>query len=149
MSQPFPPPATPPTNPSVTPQEAKKKWYQRPWLVFTIGVAVGITFVITSRGPSPDYSDFPDASNTPASTVTVTAEPQVDSMVQEVTPQACLDALNYAEEVVGYAADTIELAMSDEVTVDSLTKVQQLSEDVDRAVDAYRDAATSCRAAAQ
>ena len=143
MSQPFPPP----TNPSVSPQEAKKKWYQRPWLVFAIGVAVGITFVITSRGPNPDYTDFPDAS--PAPTVTVTAEPQVDSVVQEVTPQSCLDALNYAEEVVSYAADTIELAMSDEVTADSLTKAQQLNEDVDRAVASYQDAATSCRAAAQ
>lgn len=88
-----------------SPYAPRRPLHRRPWVVTAatgaialfIGVGIG-----TSTGDTPEPE-------TRIETITETEEVEVEVPV-EVTPQSCLDALDYADKVLGHAGDGFDAA---------------------------------------
>lgn len=115
--------------------EGKVKKGHRRWIIPTsvgmvalfMGVGIGgsgSSEEATAAEPEPAPTVTETAEPEPAPTVTETAEPEVETITEEVevekevTPQACLDALDTADQIIawasegfGYAADGMMAAI--------------------------------------
>lgn len=120
-------------------------------LALTLGLA-------GCAGPAAQAESDPiptaDIEMSPAPTVTVTAEP----VVQEITPQSCLDALDAAAEamtimsdVQGLVSPALEAAAAwDATTLDGLSKqIAEHNADLNAMAPDLSAAVTACRSAAK
>ncbi len=69
-------------------------------------VMFGFGMGAVSAGTTPPVAVEP----TPASTVTVTAKPQINTVTVTKTPQSCIDALDKASAVIGVMSKAFPLA---------------------------------------
>ena len=139
---------------------AKKGWKSKivKWVVilgipFTIGMAVG--------GGDESATAEPEVrtitKEVPGETITKEVEVQVPGPEVEVTPQSCLDALDYAESAMSLAGDSAavasdaitaaveyDLASMEQVVID----LQAINGDLEPLVPLYLDSSAACRSGA-
>lgn len=88
-------PNSTPTIPGHTPAKKPRRWVKPTALTAGFLATAFVGIGIGAAGSS-------DATATPAPapTVTETAEPVVETVVEEVTPQSCIDAIDAADTVI-------------------------------------------------
>lgn len=121
-----------------------KKHIIIPVVTLFAGLAIGASGSETATEPA--VTEAPKVK-----TVTETVEVEVEV---EVTPQACLDALDYADEGFGYAEQTMGIVIDafdaignlDYLALDEATAdIQAVTADLESVAPLYIDAKTECR----
>lgn len=144
-----------PPAPEQPPQPQNTKTKQRIplWVAIVAGLALSLVScsagVALNGGIAPVTGAAPSATVTaPAPTVTETTE------AEEVTPQSCLDALDYADKGFDAAGDLAGVVIEafqaisdyDDAGIRKATKkLDKINDRIGHAVDSYTDARDECR----
>lgn len=128
-----------PTDDTATPRKAagRRLFWMLPAATFLVGLALGAVMVWLAQ---PGESETEAGNGAPSPEATVVPSPSPSETGGIVVPDACLQAVDAAEELVSIGRETVR-ALADLDTV----RLQQLVDDMEELDARVREDAADCR----